>query len=448
MEDDDGADGDDEGDDEDDEDDDEDVVQLVIEEMPDDNAKPAIEAPSKDNHDHTHDHSMRVDDEDDTDETVDEDGSEGGDLSDAEEILGYFFPPLGNRCPQGFACPGRESDCDLIHPPAACELGSRCKDPGCPGHGKLCPNGYSCTEPLCTYVHSQLHAPSHPWPSYWIWPPDDYRTIKCDVSGPVLAWIKTLVAQTCRASLIGKTTDGAGHTHTGLRVTEVLRVQNTLLWRNYATQRQIVLERIDETHDEMGDLRCVDTEISRADSPPNHKLEKDVNELYLFHGTHTELVNAVCQHGVEERVSKRAMFGKGVYFTENSSKADEYSKPISDSGRLCMFLMRVIVGRPFVVLTDDIARIRETMHSGSNTNALEDMCRAPCLHYSKQCDGLRCAHGRYDTLLAPTKATHPQARLSHYREFVVFDGKHCYPEYLIYYERTGAPAQQAAPSGP
>lgn len=41
------------------------------------------------------------------------------------------------------------------------------------------------------------------------------------------------------------------------------------------------------------------------------------------------------------------LFGKGLYFSENSSKSDEYVVP-DEQGLCYMFVCRVLLGRPFI----------------------------------------------------------------------------------------------------
>jgi len=51
----------------------------------------------------------------------------------------------------------------------------------------------------------------------------------------------------------------------------------------------------------------------------------DINECYLFHGTKSQFTDAIENRGFDFRISgDSAMFGKGVYFAESSTKADQY----------------------------------------------------------------------------------------------------------------------------
>ena len=50
-----------------------------------------------------------------------------------------------------------------------------------------------------------------------------------------------------------------------------------------------------------------------------------VNEHYLFHGTKPEVLNKICNQGLDFRVAKNTMLGPGVYSAESSTKADQYT---------------------------------------------------------------------------------------------------------------------------
>jgi len=51
----------------------------------------------------------------------------------------------------------------------------------------------------------------------------------------------------------------------------------------------------------------------------------DINECYLFHGTKSDFIDIIEQKGFDFRIGgDNAMFGKGVYFAESPTKADQY----------------------------------------------------------------------------------------------------------------------------
>jgi len=135
------------------------------------------------------------------------------------------------------------------------------------------------------------------------------------------------------------------------------------------------------------------------------RLMHDCNEWYLFHGTNPAAAKAICTS--DFKVSRAGsstgtLYGKGLYFAESITKADEYAKP-NESGNYAVLLCRVLGGH--VRYTDQITPDQED------------------LTYS-------CIEGPYDCVLGDREKTRGT-----YREFVLFDSEDVYPEYVIEYKR-------------
>jgi len=138
------------------------------------------------------------------------------------------------------------------------------------------------------------------------------------------------------------------------------------------------------------------------------------------------------ESGFDERVSNLAgMFGCGIYFAEDSSKASQYSHSIrckqvgavytskasectcaTENGTLrTLFLCRVTLGTTWARL--------------SATDKDQPLRRPP----------ERDDHRLFDSVLGESRAWEPSAALN-YREFIVYDRRQCYAEYLIEYQRS------------
>jgi len=51
----------------------------------------------------------------------------------------------------------------------------------------------------------------------------------------------------------------------------------------------------------------------------------EINESYLFHGTKTDTVDSILYDGIDNRLGgDRLLFGRGAYFAETATKADQY----------------------------------------------------------------------------------------------------------------------------
>jgi len=55
-------------------------------------------------------------------------------------------------------------------------------------------------------------------------------------------------------------------------------------------------------------------------------LMPELNECFLFHGTNATIKDAIVNQGIDYRLGNHtALFGQGCYFTESSTKADQYA---------------------------------------------------------------------------------------------------------------------------
>merc|ERR1712183_743233 len=95
------------------------------------------------------------------------------------------------------------------------------------------------------------------------------------------------------------------------------------------------------------------------------------------------------------------LYGKGSYFTESITKADEYAK--EERGEFTVLLNRVLGGA-----------VRYCDERDPNPDKLTE----------------ECIEGPFDCVLGDRKKTSGT-----YREFIVFDTENVYPEYILTYVR-------------
>ena len=135
------------------------------------------------------------------------------------------------------------------------------------------------------------------------------------------------------------------------------------------------------------------------------------------------------------------MFGKGIYFAENSSKSNQYADCSfcgydncngCVDGVFVMFLCRVTLGGKYLRKGYYMSLIsflfRKTLYSdpyitGTKMVTLE---RPP----PKPSGGF----GLYDSVFGESQEHITDSALK-YREFVVYNQFQVYPEYIIYYQR-------------
>ena len=135
------------------------------------------------------------------------------------------------------------------------------------------------------------------------------------------------------------------------KVTAVHRVENSRVWSAYASQRRAIGDTLAAEGYTMPEkARRLDT--SDFSYPLDcDSLDAAAGERLLFHGT--GFAKSITSAGFDVRYAfagtgAGAAFGRGVYFAESSSKADQYAVANSD-GKLYMFVSRVCLGRCRVV---------------------------------------------------------------------------------------------------
>lgn len=167
-----------------------------------------------------------------------------------------------------------------------------------------------------------------------------------------------------------------------------------------------------------GDKQCAYTcEVQKRDAHLFECLgdeDRSVNEFMLFHGTRPSACASICETDFKVSMAGSGagtLYGKGVYFGENSSKSDEYATEEAEgiySGLCAMLLCRVTCGRMYY--TDEVK---------PNTDDIHAACRGQNrTHHSVLGDRVK-ARGTY-------------------REFVLFDNDLAYPEYVVIYRREEA----------
>ncbi|CAJ1360445.1 unnamed protein product [Effrenium voratum] len=210
--------------------------------------------------------------------------------------------------------------------------------------------------------------------------------------------------------------EGADRAVKEFQVVQVLRNENPLLWTPYCRERERVRRRC-EGKDLSGELKTGLCDAFRQ-TPGYASLKAEAREVYLFHGTRPSAANVICSSDFRlDFAGSHAgtMYGKGLYFAEASSKADEYASEDTDGiyqGLFCMLLCRVTLGD--WIYCDAVKPDAEALVRGIQ-------------------------QGLHDSILGDRE----KARGT-YREFIVFDNNQVYPEYIIIYKRLASRARVMA----
>eukprot|EP00163_Fabomonas_tropica_P031978 TRINITY_DN780_c0_g3_i1.p1 TRINITY_DN780_c0_g3~~TRINITY_DN780_c0_g3_i1.p1 ORF type:complete len:3107 (-),score=538.58 TRINITY_DN780_c0_g3_i1:112-9432(-) len=274
---------------------------------------------------------------------------------------------------------------------------------------------------LATFASVFNNQSKEPVPEYWPmrqqqqwslpWGESDIGTSSLtplDPESDIYKKIESIVQRTFRSDLVGGGADNPNLFHEGIRVTKIAISEHASRWRTYVAQKQLYRETYQKVIPQN-----IPVETDDLDEYFTSMLSKDVNEKFLFHGTSPHLVEVLHNTGFDERVSAPPnLFGNGIYFTEASSKADEYSKPVG--GQCVIVLSRVLLGLPF-----------------QTKKPQTDLRRPPCIvGHSLEA----CSHPRFDSVVGEKGE---DAILKKYREFIVYRHTTALPEFFIYYERYG-----------
>lgn len=139
-------------------------------------------------------------------------------------------------------------------------------------------------------------------------------------------------------------------------------------------------------------------------------LDEDLNEALLFHTPSQDFgaIDGIRNNGFDPRccsVDQYAgdlrvggMFGAGCYFSEEITKSDQYADPKLDN--YYFFLVKVCLGNPYFTDQPFTNKLKPPAHKGSVVG-----------------------------LVDLKKPGYPP--ITRFREFVVYDVKHAYPQYLV-----------------
>ena len=194
------------------------------------------------------------------------------------------------------------------------------------------------------------------------------------------------------------------------RVVKVERLENHALWRAYEAHRS--------------QLRAHQPTPRRERSRPIN-CDLDDDEQMLFHGTGRNMVDSIAATGFDPaRAHPGSRYGIGVYFSDESCKAHQYST-LRNSGReFTMIYSRVAPGRavPF----------RGTQ-AAADRNFLVGMRRPvpadPVFLAQMHAGGFTArARQEWDSV----DASEGQRQQVH-RELIIFDSAQAYPEFIVTY---------------
>jgi hypothetical protein len=234
----------------------------------------------------------------------------------------------------------------------------------------------------------------------------------------------------------GRTEDGKQkRVPTGYTVISVQRNENKRIWRKYHLKKSLIASQVQRLGEGDPDFKAYEVKTTqdsvRSDVAAiiGGPLDQSCNEWLLWHGTSLEGARQICDEDFKQRYAGSAtgtLYGKGTYFAESVTKADEYAKEAKehearDSRSVPEFeqeLHRKIVSgaKIYTVLLCRVTGglVRYTDEAEPDSQKLTD----------------EVLHGVYDSVLGDREACRQT-----FKEFVVFGSDQVYPEYIIHYAR-------------
>ncbi|CAE7824453.1 Tnks [Symbiodinium sp. CCMP2456] len=194
---------------------------------------------------------------------------------------------------------------------------------------------------------------------------------------------------------------------TGYQIKRVIRVEDSSMFTRYIDRREQI--KNSRSSCEAPDPKIFTRAAMEASSGLTDILcdvDDSINEVYLWHGTQVRTGLKIAQDDFSLNYAGSGagtMYGKGLYFTESCTKADEYAldEPGGhyDSAR-GLLLCRVCLGSFHYTLDREPSAI-DKYRNGECDSTIGDRAKA----------------------------------VNTYREMVVYDRDQVYPEYLVLYER-------------
>eukprot|EP00929_Paragymnodinium_shiwhaense_P051825 TRINITY_DN26018_c0_g1_i1.p1 TRINITY_DN26018_c0_g1~~TRINITY_DN26018_c0_g1_i1.p1 ORF type:complete len:534 (-),score=113.57 TRINITY_DN26018_c0_g1_i1:98-1699(-) len=252
-----------------------------------------------------------------------------------------------------------------------------------------------------------------PFPSYWANGSGDFQ-VMLPVEASLLKTFQELFDGTYRNIW---TRDRRKHNPKtpnvpkGYTVVRGFRCENSKFWKEYSVRRAQMIQDREESADPSAewelykDVKSATAWDGKMGGVQEDHPRQDCNEWYLFHGTNPKAAESICMNDFKISLAggnTGTLYGRGVYFAESITKADEYAMSNGD-GEFAVLLCRVLGGR-----------VRYTAELQPDA---EELVRS-------------CIEGPYDCIMGDREKCRGT-----YREFVFYDSENVYAEYIIHYKR-------------
>jgi len=212
-------------------------------------------------------------------------------------------------------------------------------------------------------------------------------------------------------------------------VREVHRVMNDQVWREYVRKREEIRQQLGGARATTPDGVHTMNFLARLPSSSLPRLDGQVNESWLFHGTTAQSAQGIAENDFRLDLSGSnagTLYGRGIYLAENATKSDEYGEgpkgPAGEEKEMGFEGPRPPPGPPPPLVRESYILLCRSLLGRVNYND-ERMPDPDNLQRS-------CLNGEYHSVLGDRLKLNGT-----FREIIVYNDDYAYPEYVVKYER-------------
>ncbi|KAF9910477.1 putative E3 ubiquitin-protein ligase dtx2 [Lobosporangium transversale] len=146
-----------------------------------------------------------------------------------------------------------------------------------------------------------------------------------------------------------RTIAGDFYSHTRNRleyeIKSVHLLRNPLVWRRYQAEKQLRRQLAEQDRLARTRARCNSNSDEKDDVGPTQLFRDEI----LYHGTQQRRIPSILLNGLDPRMTVRAIYGKGVYFSDSIEKCMQYvDKQTSMDQEYSIILCCVLLGNVLV----------------------------------------------------------------------------------------------------
>jgi hypothetical protein len=145
--------------------------------------------------------------------------------------------------------------------------------------------------------------------------------------------IKKMIEQLWKPAKVGIGRDAKGLYHSSIKIVDIKLIGNKEVFHSYSQRKRMIQKFASTIGGKLIPPEKYSAEIGPIQTAKLLKsvpflvrnLNNDINEHYLFHGTPVPNIPSIQKYGFFMEKYKHSMLGKGIYFTEDPVKADQYT---------------------------------------------------------------------------------------------------------------------------